>query len=110
MPAPSAMTKPSRRASNGRLQPLLVMAVMFVKAATPVEDRGASDDPATTTSHRPDATSRAPLITEWVPAAQAVTTVSHGPRKPNRIEMPAAPALFIMLGTRNGDTRFRPFS
>ena len=42
----------------------------------------ASAEPAMTTSQRPVATSRAPLATLWVPAAQAVTVVSHGPRKP----------------------------
>ena len=48
--------------------------------------------------------------TAWVPAAQAVTMVSDGPCQPARIEMLAAPALAIIMGTRNGDTRRAPRS
>ena len=44
-----------------------------------------------------------------VAEAQAVTTVSHGPWKPNRIEIAAAPALAIIIGTRKGETRPGPF-
>ena len=39
-----------------------------------------------------------------MPEAQAVAIVSHGPRQPRRIETVAAPALAIIMGTRNGDT------
>ncbi len=42
----------------------------------------ASVPPVMTTSQRPIAISRAALPIEWVPAAQAVTMVSHGPCKP----------------------------
>ena len=47
---------------------------------------------------------------EWVPAAQAVVMVSDGPCHPARMEMLAAPALAIIMGTRRGDTRRAPFS
>jgi hypothetical protein len=46
----------------------------------------------------------------WVPAAQAVVTVSHGPPRPKRIETAAVAALGIIIGTMNGDTRSGPFS
>ena len=62
------------------------------------------------TSQRPLATSRAALATAWVPAAQAVTTFSDGPRQPARIEIRAGPALAIIIGTRNGETRRVPRS
>ena len=55
---------------------------MLEKPAMPIGVMAASADPASTTSHRPVAIRRAPLPTLWVPAAQAVTVVSHGPRKP----------------------------
>ena len=45
-----------------------------------------------------------------MPAAQAVTIVSFGPRSPNRIDTAAPGALAIIIGTRNGDTRRSPFS
>ena len=76
------MTKPSRLTSNGIETPLVDKAVMLEKPAMLVGVMAASADPATTTSQRPVATRRAPLATLWVPAAQAVTVVSHGPRKP----------------------------
>ena len=34
--------------------------------------------------------------------------VSHGPCQPTRIEIPAAPALAIIIGTRNGEIRSAP--
>ena len=54
------------------------------------------------------ATSRAAAATAWVPAAQAVVTVSHGPFHPARMEIEAAPALGISMGMRKGDTRRAP--
>ena len=46
----------------------------------------------------------------WVPAAQAVQMTSDGPRQPRRMEIPAAPALAIIIGTSRGETRSAPFS
>ena len=57
-------------------------AVMLEKPATPSGDRGASLPPATITSQRPVAMRRPALAMLWVPAAQAVTVVSHGPLRP----------------------------
>ncbi len=62
------------------------------------------------TSQRPDATRRAAPPMAWVPAAQAVQITSDGPRQPRRMEIPAAPALAIIIGTRHGETRSGPFS
>ena len=62
------------------------------------------------TSQRPVATRRAAAATECVPAAQAVQITSEGPRQPSRMEIPARPALAIIIGTRRGDTRRAPFS
>jgi len=62
------------------------------------------------TSHRPVATSRAAAPMAWVPAAHAVAMVSDGPCQPKRMETLAAPALAIIIGTRNGDTRRAPLS
>ena len=76
------MTKPSRLTSKGMEMPLVDRAVMLEKPAMLVGVMAASAEPATTTSQRPVATSRAPLATLWVPAAHAVTVVSQGPRKP----------------------------
>ena len=107
-PAPSAMTKPSRSRSKGRDTPVVLSAVMFSKPATPVWVMALSVPPVRTALQRPVAMSRAALPMEWVPAAQAVTVVSQGPRKPWRMEMPAAAAFGISIGMRNGDTRSGP--
>ena len=48
------------------------------------------------------------MATLWVPAAQAVTVASHGPRKPYRMDTSAAARLPIIIGTRNGLTRRAP--
>ena len=108
MPPPSAMVKPSRSTSNGRDTPLLDNAVMLLKPAMAVGVSGASAPPAMTTSARPSAIMRAAFPMAWVPAAQAVTVFSHGPCQPYFIEMAAAGAFAIIIGTRNGDTRRSP--
>ena len=66
--APSAMQKPSRSRSNGREQPERDSAVIVPNAASVVGVIDASAPPASTTSHRPSATIRAPAAIEWVPA------------------------------------------
>jgi len=83
---------------------------MLVKAASPTGVSPASQPPATTTSQRPAAMSLAALPMLWVPAAQAVTVVSNGPRNPKRMDTVAAPALDMIIGTMNGETRRGPFS
>ena len=104
------MTKPSRSTSNGREMPLLESAVMLAKPATPVGVIAASEPPVITASQMPSEMRRAALPMACVLAAHAVTVDSHGPRQPNRIDTVAAAALLIIIGTRNGDTRFSPFS
>ena len=101
-PPPSAMTKPSRRRSKGLEIPELESAVMLVNAARPISAIAASAPPVMTASQRPYWMRRAALPMDWVPAAHAVTTVSHGPRQPNRIEMAAAPALPMIIGHEEG--------
>ena len=81
-PQPSEITKPSRSAANGRDVPELDRAVMFWKPANPVGVSVDSAPPATTRSHRPQAMRSAARVMPWVPAAQAVTIVSHGPCQP----------------------------
>ena len=83
---------------------------MLAKAATATGCRLASAPPPTTTSHRPEATRRPAAAMAWVPAAHAVTMTSEGPCHPRRMEMPAAPALAIIMGTRRGETRRAPRS
>ncbi len=85
-------------------------AVMLANPTIPSSVIAASDPPVRATSQRPPATRRAALATAWVPAAHAVTTVSHGPLQPQRIEMAAAPALAIIMGTRKGLTLWGPLS
>ena len=106
--APSVMTKPSRSMSKGRLTPLADRAVMLVNPAVAVGVNGASEPPAATMSQRPVEMSRAALPMAWVPAAQAVATFSHGPIQPYFIDRVADPALAIIIGTKNGDTRLGP--
>ena len=83
---------------------------MLANAATATGCRLASAPPPTTTSHRPEAIRRAAAAMAWVPAAHAVTMTSEGPCHPRRMEMPAAPALAIIMGTRRGETRRAPRS
>jgi len=81
---------------------------MFTKAPMATSWMAASAPPPMATSQRPDATRRAAAVTAWVPAAHAVAMVSDGPCQPKRIEVLAAPALAIIIGTRNGETRSGP--
>ncbi len=78
---------------------------MLVKAPIPTGVMAASAPPPMATSQRPEETRRAAAATEWVPAAQAVAMVSHGPCQPARIETWAAPAFAIIMGMRNGEIR-----
>ena len=109
---PSAMTKPSRRTSNGLDSPDVESAVMLPKAAiaTP-RVIAASAPPVRTASQRPLAIKRWPASRSSACRRRTRSTiVSQGPRQPKRIEIAAAPAFAIIIGTRNGDTRRGPFS
>ena len=83
---------------------------MLRKPDSAISTITASAPPATATVERPDATMRAALPMAWVPAAQAVVTVSQGPPRPKRIDTLAVAALGIIMGTMKGDTRDGPFS
>ena len=110
--APPALRRHEAVAADveGPRHPVVDSAVMLAKAAMPTGVIAASAPPPMTTSQRPVATSRAAAAIAWVPAAQAVTMVSHGPVEAARIETSAAPALAIIIGTRKGETRRGPFS
>ncbi len=104
------MTKPSRATSKGREKLVEERAVMLRKPASASSTITASAPPATAMLQRPDATRRAALPIAWVPAAQAVVTVSAGPPRPNLIETAAVAALGMSIGTRNGETRSGPLA
>ena len=110
------MTKPSRRRSKGLEWPDVDSAVMLPKAAIPIGSSppaweiAASAPPVTTASQRPSPMRRKALPMAWVAEAHAVTTVSHGPRRPKRIEIAAAPAFPIIIGTSRGETRRGPLA
>ena len=91
-PAPSAITKPSRSASNGRdarsgSSLRVLSAPMRANAETVSGVTGASVPPATTTSALPSRTMRTPSPMALAPAAHAVAMQSAGPVKPNWIEI-----------------------
>ncbi len=71
--APSPITKPSRRASNGREMPLSDSASSAAKAAFESGVSAASEPPVTTASARPDWIRPAELPIACAPAAQADT-------------------------------------
>ena len=98
-PRAAARRRPRRcRSRRGRRRtaadsPVRDSAVIVVNAATVVGVMDDSAPPASTASQRPSATMRAPAATECVPAAQAVVSVSHGPRQPCRSDTAAAPGV-----------------
>ncbi len=73
-PAPSPITKPSRRASNGREMPASDIASSAPKAAVASGVSAASEPPVTTASASPDWIARTAAPIAWAPAAQAETT------------------------------------
>ena len=86
IPAPSPITNPLRSLSNGIdalfLSVLLVKAVKFVNPATPRGVIALSVPPAIITSASPHCMERYASPIEWVPVAQAVTTLMHFPFAP----------------------------
>ena len=83
-PAPSPSTNPSRVASNGRdavsgESLRFDRAPMFASAATPIGTTGASEPPASTTSHSPAAISRRASWNAITDVAHAATWVITGP-------------------------------
>ena len=72
------MTKPSRRASNGRETPLGEIAPIFSKHARDSGVSGASAAPVTTASASPCWIIRSAVPIAWLPAAHAETTLKTG--------------------------------
>jgi hypothetical protein len=108
MPAPSAMTKPSRPRSKGRLavagsslrrDRLRITA----KPATAMGSMQASDPPAMITSAPSSRMQRQASPMLWLPAAQAVLTQRLGPSQPWRSAMLPAAMLVRMRGRKKGE-------
>ena len=89
---------------------MLPKAAIPIGSSPPAWEIAASAPPVTTASQRPSPTRRKALPMAWVAEAHAVTTVSHGPRRPKRIEIAAAPAFAIIIGTSRGETRRGPLA
>src|SRR5215212_2682750 len=113
-PAPSPMTKPLRRASNGREASagrslnLVARAVIWAKATSATWTKADSAPPATmaVASPWPMAWKARPMA--WLEAAQAVVVVKLGPRRPSFIAIWPAAAFGISWGTVKGETRLGP--
>ena len=107
MPAPSAMVKPLRRASNGVQASSKVLAlVSALLLAKPPMARGciaASEPPVMMASACPYLIARNASPTEWVPVAQAVTIGRQGPCALWRIAMLPAAMLAIIVGIKRGE-------
>ena len=108
------MTKPSRSLSNGRDavsgSSLVERAVRAAKPAIPSGVIADSVPPATITSASPYWIERNASPIEFVPVAQAVTTLMDLPFKPYCIATLPTAMLLIIIGTSSGFTRFGPFS
>ncbi len=83
---------------------------MLASAAKAIGSRGASDPPARTMSHSPEAMRRSASWKAMTPDAQAATWHMTGPVRPYFIETWAAAMLPDSAGTANGLTWPGPFS
>src|SRR4029078_2444785 len=104
MPAPSAMTKPSRSLSQGREARVgsslrVDSAFIELKPATEVGVQPCSAPPATMMSASPYWIIRIAVPIEWLDEAQAETAVKFGPLKPLRMHNWPDIMLMIVLGT-----------
>ena len=104
------MTKPSRRASNGRDSPTLDSAPSDLKAAIVNPLRVDSQPPATTASASLRATIRAASPIECAPVAHADEIEKPGPCAPSRMAIVPAAALGIIIVTKSGETARSPRS
>ena len=102
------MTKPSRRASNGRDTPSRDSAPMRLKAAMHRPVSAASVPPQTTTSASPRWITRSASPIACEPVAQAEASEKPGPWAPSRIAIVPAAALGIIIGTKCGETARSP--
>jgi hypothetical protein len=108
--APSPITKPSRRASNGREMPVWERASRALNAARASGVKPASEPPATTASASPACSMRSAPPIACAPEAHAELTANEGPRRSWRIDSAPAPALLIISGTDSGETYCAPRS
>src|SRR5699024_1765596 len=107
------MTKPLRFLSKG-MEAFIgssaeESAVRFVKPATAIGVILLSVPPANITSASPYWMARRASPMEWVPVAQAVTTLVHFPLQPRAMDTFPAAILLIIIGISIGLTRFGPF-
>ena len=115
-PAPSPITKPLRRASNGREASdgrslnLVARAVICAKAISATWTKADSEPPATMAVASPCRMAWKARPMAWLEAAQAVVVQKLGPRRPSFMAIWPAAALGISWGTVNGETRLGPFS
>ncbi len=115
-PAPSPMTKPLRRASNGREASLgrslnlVARAVICAKAISATWTKADSEPPAIMAVASPCRMAWKARPMAWLEAAQAVVVQKLGPRRPSFMAIWPAAALGISWGTVNGETRLGPFS
>ena len=110
MPAPSPMTKPSRRRSNGRDIPVGDSACSALKQAKPNAVSVASAPPTTTASASPYWIMRRAEPTACPPLEQADTIPYIWPCRPYFIDTAAAPALGMYCGIPSGETILAPRS
>ncbi len=82
---------------------------MLASAATPIGQTGASEPPASTTSHSPDAMRRSASWKAMTEVAQAATWVMTGPVSPYSIDSIAAPIEPDRAGIAKALTKRGPF-
>ncbi len=82
MPAPSPITNPSRRASNGRDSPVGLIASSALKPASDSGVIAASAPPVTIASAAPPRSNASAVPIAWAAAAHALTVPNTGPVSP----------------------------
>ena len=115
MPPASAITKPSRSASNGRLARVgsslrVESARIAWNAAIPIGTTPASAPPAIMTSASPRLMTSAASPMPLPLVAQADTTLKFGPLRPRSIEIWPGSRSISIWTIRNGVTRSGPLS
>src|SRR5918992_1170380 len=108
MPAPSPITKPSRRRSNGREMPDSLSASIRPNAAVASGVITASLPPVTTASASPQRISRSAMPIAWAPAAHADTVPNDCPRRSCFIATTPEAAFAIRSGIERGEMRSAP--
>ena len=109
-PAPSPITNPSRRASNGREIPVGDSACIELKLPNPNGVSVASAPPTTTASASSYWIMRSAAPIAWAPLEHADTMLYIWPCRPYFIETAAAAAFDICAGIPSGDILAGPRS